>query len=462
MSGAPLMISMPRVGARFALLGGAAAQLVVLAAFRWWAPVVLGGAWVATNVLLRKSSRWDDRSSPEVSLAQRHAQYAYRLMVDPPAAKEVRVFGLAQWLSERFAVRRRDVFERSWYERRLRWPALRWSVLLVVAGNGFVFWAMAGAARSGELDLVGMVVVAQCALGAAGLAFGDDYWVRAAAQPVPKVLALAGAMSDAGDLQPGSADAAGAPAGEIRFEGVRFAYERQDAPVLDGFDLTIPAGTSMAIVGQNGAGKTTLTKLLCRLYDPTEGTITIDGADLRSFDIRSWRDRVAVVFQDFVRYELPLRHNVALAGATDDDVRDALRLAGADGIAELDTILAPGYQGGTDLSGGQWQRIALARALHGVATGAGVVILDEPTAHLDVRGEQEIFDQLLTATKGCTTILVSHRFSTVRHADCICVVEGGLVAELGTHDELMARGGRYHTMFRAQAARFEEDTDATV
>jgi ABC-type multidrug transport system fused ATPase/permease subunit len=163
------------------------------------------------------------------------------------------------------------------------------------------------------------------------------------------------------------------------------------------------------------------------------------------------------VFQDFVRFELPLRDNVAPSGGmTDDDVLAALDGAGARSVAGLDTILAKGYPGGTDLSGGQWQRVALARALAAVRGGAGVVLLDEPTAQLDVRGEAEIFERILAATRGRTTILISHRFSTVRHADRICVLEHGAVVELGTHDELMARGGRYRTLFDLQASRFVE------
>jgi ATP-binding cassette subfamily B protein len=224
--------------------------------------------------------------------------------------------------------------------------------------------------------------------------------------------------------------------------------------VLDGFSLTIPAGSSLAIVGQNGAGKTTLAKLLCRLYEPQRGAIAIDGVDLRELDLTSWRTRLGAVFQDFIRFELPLRDNVAPAGAPDEVVIAALEAAGAAHLAELDTVLARGYEGGTDLSGGQWQRVALARALCAVQRGAGVVLLDEPTAQLDVRGEAEIFERILAATRQCTTILISHRFSTVRHADRICVLERGQVIELGTHDELMALGGRYRTMFDLQAQRF--------
>jgi ATP-binding cassette subfamily B protein len=165
------------------------------------------------------------------------------------------------------------------------------------------------------------------------------------------------------------------------------------------------------------------------------------------------------VFQDFIRLELPLRDNVAPGGAPDDVVLAALEAAGATNLAGLDTVLARGYDRGTDLSGGQWQRVALARALAAVKLGAGVVLLDEPTAQLDVRGEAEIFDRLLAATRQCTTILISHRFSTVRHADRICVLEHGRVVELGTHDELITLGGRYRTMFDLQAQRFTAPGD---
>jgi ABC-type multidrug transport system fused ATPase/permease subunit len=212
-------------------------------------------------------------------------------------------------------------------------------------------------------------------------------------------------------------------------------------------------------VGLNGAGKTTLAKLLCRLYDPQSGAIEVDGVDLRDLDVTAWRSRIAAVFQDFIRFERPLRDNVAPGGAPDDVVLSALADAGAGGLAALDTPLARGYPGGTDLSGGQWQRVALARALCAVRTGAGLVLLDEPTAQLDVRGEAEIFDRLLAATRHATTILISHRFSTVRHAGRICVLEHGRVVELGTHDELMAREGRYRTMFELQARRFGAAAD---
>jgi ABC-type multidrug transport system fused ATPase/permease subunit len=265
-------------------------------------------------------------------------------------------------------------------------------------------------------------------------------------------------MAAAGALAPGAnrPHQPGSTAPEVRFRDVTFGYGADQPPVLAGVDLTVPAGTSMAVVGVNGAGKTTMAKLLCRLYDPQQGSIEVDGVDIRDLDLADYRQTVTAVFQDFVRYELPLRDNVAPMGADDAVVTAALTAAGADGLVGLDTVLARGYQDGTDLSGGQWQRVALARALAAVRQGARVVLLDEPTAALDVRGEAEIFDRILTETRGCTTILVSHRFSTVRKADRICVLEHGRVVELGTHTELMALGGRYHTMFELQASRFTE------
>ena len=461
MTGPPLSISMDFIAGGLVEMLGGLASAAVLAWFHWWAALVLAGAWLATHWLLRESAVWHDRNTPEVRAAQRDADYAYRLAVDPPAAKELRLFTLADWVIDRFIARRTRLHELQYEATRLREKPVAWSLLLVLAANVAVFWSIAAEATNGSLDLGWAVVFAQSALGTAMIAFGGFNWaLDGASAPVAAVLRLAPAMRAAGALPSGSRGAEGSPATEIRFRDVTFAYPGGDAkPVLKGFDLTIPAGSSLAIVGRNGAGKTTLAKLLCRLYDPQSGSIEADGVDIRAFDLKSWRSRVAAVFQDFIRFELPLRDNVAPAGAPDDAVRAALAKAGAGGLAELDTVLARGYEGGTELSGGQWQRIALARALCAVELGAGLVLLDEPTAQLDVRGEAEIFDRILTATRRCTTILVSHRFSTVRHADRICVLEDGAVIELGSHDELMALGGRYRTMFDLQAQRFNATED---
>jgi len=369
------------------------------------------------------------------------------------------MFGLVGWTIERFIARRTRLHDLQYAATRLRERPVVWCVLIVTGANVLVFWSLASAAANGRLSLGEVVVFAQCAVGTSLIAFGGLSWaLDGAAAPVAAVVRLEQAMAPAGALAAGPRQAATAPVREIRFRDVTFAYPG-GAMVLDHFDLTIPAGTSLAIVGQNGAGKTTLAKLLCRLYDPQSGSIEVDGVDLREFEIGSWRSRLTAVFQDFIRFELPMRDNVAPSGAPDDAILTALRAAGAEHLATLDTVLARGYQGGTDLSGGQWQRVALARALCAVERGSGVALLDEPTAQLDVRGESEIFGRLLAATRRCTTILISHRFSTVRHADRICVLERGRVMELGTHDELMAQGGRYRTMFELQAQRFGATED---
>jgi ABC-type multidrug transport system fused ATPase/permease subunit len=427
---------------------------------------VLAGAWLSTHLLLRESAIWKDRNTDEVRQAHRDADYAYRLADDPPAAKELRIFGLPDWVLDRFIIARRRLHRLQYEATRMRERSVLASFALVLAANAVVLWMIAAAALDHRLALGGLVVYASAAVGTSMIAFGGLNWaLDGAAAPVAAVARLKAAMGQAGTVESGTRPADGKPAHQISIRDVTFAYPAAPArPVLSGLDLDIPAGTSLAIVGQNGAGKTTLAKLLCRLYDPQSGTIEVDGIDLREFDLDSWRRRVTAVFQDFVRFELTLRENVApraaLAGLEPADTTPdkllsaALADAGAGDLAGLDTVLAKGYSGGTELSGGQWQRVALARALAAVQLGAGLVLLDEPTAQLDVRGEAEIFERILAATRSCTTILISHRFSTVRHADRIAVVEDGAVVELGSHEELMNHRGRYWTMFTLQAQRF--------
>ncbi|MEU0092892.1 ABC transporter ATP-binding protein [Kribbella sp. NPDC006257] len=458
-TGPPMYMNVDFTASSLVEMVGGIAAAVVLFGFSWWAPVVLVVAWSATHWLLRESGVWRDRNTPEVRSAQRHADYAYQLAVEPAAAKELRLFGLAGWAVERFTERRRRLFELQYTATRLRERPMIWSLLIVVVANGVVFWALGSAAVGGDLGLDRLVVFAQVAVGVSSIAFGGLNWVLdGAAAPVVAVRKLKPAMAPAGALPGGSRSVSQGPVG-IRLRDLSFSYPRSSRAVFDGLELEIPAGSSLAVVGQNGAGKTTLAKLLCRFYDPSSGAIEIDGSDLRDLDVDGYRTRVAAVFQDFLRLELSLRDNVAPGGAPEADILAALADAGASDLASLDTRLATGYEGGTDLSGGQWQRVALARALCAVRQGAGLVLLDEPTAQLDVRGEAAIFDRILTATRGVTTILVSHRFSTVRHVDRICVLEHGRVIELGSHDELMALGGRYRTMFDLQAQRFAAEVD---
>jgi ABC-type multidrug transport system fused ATPase/permease subunit len=460
-AGPPLSISMGFIAGGLQMIAVGLAAAIVLFGFSWWAPLVLLAAWSSTHWLLRESGVWRDRNTDEVRTAQRHADYAYRLAVDPPAAKEVRLFGLADWVIDRFGGHRRRLYELQWEATRLRERSVLTCLLIVLAANAFVLWVIGEQTIDGRLDLADASVYLQTAVGIGAIAFGGLSWaLDGSAAPVVAVLRLEAAMAEAGALPRGAMPATGLPVREIRFRAVHFTYPGTDRPILDGFDLTIPAGSSLAIVGQNGAGKTTLAKLLCRLYDPQSGAIEVDGTDLRELDLEDWRAGVAAVFQDFVRFERSLRSNVAPgrepSAQVDAEVEAALADAGAHSLAGLDVVLSRAYDGGIDLSGGQWQRIALARALAKVRLGARVVLLDEPTAQLDVRGESEIFERVLAATRECTTILVSHRFSTVRLADRICVVEHGGVVEMGSHAELMALGGRYRTMFDMQASRFVE------
>jgi ABC-type multidrug transport system fused ATPase/permease subunit len=246
----------------------------------------------------------------------------------------------------------------------------------------------------------------------------------------------------------------------IELVDVTFTYPAAERPTLNGLSLRIPAGQSLALVGVNGAGKSTLIKLLCGLYRPDSGSIRVDGGDPGMDEAA--RSRLAVIFQDFVRYPLPLRDNIGV-GLDQDVLQRALRDAGVEEVLTklewgLETVLSSEYDRGTDLSGGQWQRVALARALAALGTGAGALVLDEPTAALDIRTEAALFDRFLAVARGATTILVSHRLSSVRHAERIVVLAdtgaGAHVVEDGDHAELLRANGLYAELFTLQASRF--------
>ena len=343
MTGPPLNVSMDFIASGLITLVTGVASAAVVAVWNWWAAAILAGAWVSTHYLLRESGVWRDRNTPEVQAAQRDADYAYRLAVDPPAAKELRLFGLASWTLDRFVGRRTRLHELQYAATRMRQRPLAGSILIVTGANLLVFWLIARSALAHQIGLGQAVTFVQSAVGVSAIAFGGLNWaLDGASAPVAAVLRLQQAAARVGDLPSGARKARGLPAREIRFRDVSFAYPG-GAPVLERFDLSIPAGSSLAIVGQNGAGKTTLAKLLCRLYDPQSGAIEVDGVDLRAFDVDAWRACVTAVFQDFIRFEAPLRDNVAplRIGATqpdDETLRETLAAAGARDLASLDTV----------------------------------------------------------------------------------------------------------------------------
>jgi len=245
----------------------------------------------------------------------------------------------------------------------------------------------------------------------------------------------------------------------LRFEKVTFAYPDTDRLVLDELDLRIEPGERIALIGENGQGKTTLLKLLTRLYDPSAGRILLDGIDLREYSIEDLHSQIGVIFQDFMRYEMTARMNIGvgrMSAAHNGAVQQAARESLADQVVDklphgYEQLLGRRFGGGVDLSGGEWQKIALARAY---LRDAQLLILDEPTASLDARSEYEVFRRFAELTEGKTSLLISHRFSTVRMADRIVVLEDGRVVEQGDHSALIARGGRYAQMFELQASSY--------
>ncbi len=430
---------------------------MILARYAWWAPIVLAGAWLATHWLLRESAIWRDRNTDEVRGAQRDADYAYRLAVDPPASKELRLFGLAGWTIDRFIARRTRLHELQYAATRLRERPVIWSMLLVVSANVVVFWLLASAAADGRISLGEAVVYVQSAIGVSMIAFGGFSWaLDGAAAPVAAVLRLEPAMRPAGELRSGNRPADATPAREIRLRDVTFAYpasaRRARAGAFRSHDsrrlVARHRGTERR--RQDDASPSCCAGCTIRSRARSRSTASTFASSISRRGARASRPCSRTSSASSCRCATTWRRQArrTMSCAPRSSRRERRTWP------RLDTVLARGYDGGTDLSGGQWQRIALARALAAVKLGAGVVLLDEPTAQLDVRGEAEIFDRLLAATRHCTTILISHRFSTVRHADRICVLEHGRVIELGTHDELMALGGRYRTMFDLQAQRF--------
>ncbi len=382
------------------------------------------------------------------------------------AAKEVRLFGLVAWAVRR---RTREALESAadlWQARAEVLGKQWWTIGIALGSAASALFFPALAFRRDEISagelmtcLTAAWVIFQVSF--MGMEAFDIEYGFDAVQALQRLenrgrrdgLAFSGGMPEKGRTAPA----------EVRLEKVTFRYPGSDQAVLDELDLHISSGEVLAIVGNSGVGKTTLIKLLAGLYETDEGRITVDGTDLSEIDAEAWRGRLAVVFQDFNRYPLSAVLNVALGAPeamhdTAGAVRAMTRISGGTLPGSLpfgpDTVLSGEQPDGVDLSGGQWQQIAVARAMFAAQHGRDLIILDEPTAHLDVETEAAFYQRVVTEVRGRSVVLISHRMSTIRHADRIILLSDGKVAESGSHQELMAADGEYARLFKLQAARF--------
>jgi ATP-binding cassette subfamily B protein len=462
---------------------------------------MLLGPWIALGMfvavmVLRTGNRGGLRAYSALWRTNGHLRrrllYFRDVAMGSVAAKEIRVFGSMPWIGDGHEKAFHEFADPTDRERRRIYfkPYLVYSAI----GLAATLWALVSLTASaagtggdaGELAL-GTMTVGQLTLGLQALIgllmMGRDFpesdtSTQFGMNALSAILTVEREVAERDTAPRGTtAVPANAPVRSIEFRDLHFAYPGSATPVFAGLNLTIQAGVTTAIVGINGAGKTTLMKLLARLYEPTSGGIFVDGVNIAELDLAQWRRTLSVVFQDFVRYEFTAADNIAMGAAFDAPDRAAVEAAAAktgmletlaDAPLGLDTILARAYADGIDLSGGQWQRVAIARSLYAVDKGARVLVLDEPTAALDVRAEAEFFDQFMELTEGLTTVLISHRFSSVRRADHIVVIEEGRVVEQGSHSELTASDTRYRRLFELQARRFREglgaddDADAAV
>lgn len=446
--------------------------------FSWWVALLL----LSTTGLVEW---WSARMSGAQELtwrggtrSSREADYAYELGMGS-AAKELRVFGFAPWLMDRYVRDWRAGMEPLWRARRT--ATLR--TLTVYAAHlgalAVAVWVLVGEVNAGLLGLteVATLLAALLRLGtsANGVAAASMERATSALRALHRLPGTALAARE-GTPATGGADGAtvkgpaavdpprlalGPP--EVRLEDVWFRYPGSEIDVLRGVDVRMGAGEAIGLVGLNGAGKSTLVHLLAGAYRPTAGRITVDGVDLAELDdheLAAWQRRMAPVTQEFLRLPLTAAENVTFAEHVDEQRLAAVAAtAGVDGsVANLprgwDTVLDRSIADGGELSGGQWQRLALARALYAVNGGAGMLVLDEPAAALDVRSEAELVNRYLRLATGVTSLLISHRFSVVRNADRICVLDEGVIGEHGTHEELLDADGRYARMFKLQAARY--------
>ncbi|MEU6431027.1 ABC transporter ATP-binding protein [Microbispora sp. NPDC046973] len=399
-----------------------------------------------------------------VTPTDRNRNYLFDLLTAREPAKEIRAFNIAGYLSHRWhtTMNQRLTLMLGMLRKRFR------SQLIASIGSNAVVAATAGILIA--LNLSGVLTLAETAT-VAGMLLLLSQRLQDTVMGTNEFFESGPLIRDLKDflgLKPQLVkDAAGDPFSgpfrRIELDDVEFAYRGSPRRALKGISLSINAGEVVALVGENGSGKTTLAKLLAGLYTPTGGAIHVDGVPLSGIDATSWRESVAVLFQDFIRYALPAEENIRLGSVNRqtglDDVRDAARAAGADDFlaalpAGYDTILSPQFGEGQDLSLGQWQRVALSRAFY---RDAPLVILDEPSASLDARAERALFDSVRDLYASRTVLLISHRFSTVRTADRIIVLRDGRIVEHGDHDSLMAANGLYAELFTIQASGFLED-----
>jgi ATP-binding cassette, subfamily B, bacterial len=447
--------------------------IVLGVAVSWWAAIAICTVTMTYRAGHRAMLRAYTRLWSVTRPLRHEAQYFRDLGVGPAAAKEARVFGLTGWIVNRYQTSALSAVRPLWRERRrVIGVAFLWRTVFGLVVVTAVFALMLRSAATSHLTLTHLALGIQATLGAVFL--GEFYhesdpalqYGMMAARSLHQFQEAATAYADAAALP--AAGTANPVRESIRFDNVSFAYPGSDRLVLDGLDLTLHAGECTALVGLNGSGKTTLVKLLARLYQPTHGTIVADGRDIQSMPVDSWRRQLAVIFQDFNKYELSVADNIAFGAigqrADPERIKAAARKAGIaeviDGLPHgVRTLLSRQYDGGAELSGGQWQRVAIARALYAVDSGATVLVLDEPTSALDVRAEAAFFAEFIPHAAGRTTLLISHRFSSIRHADRIVVLEHGRVIEDGTHESLLAGGGRYADLFRLQARRFAAGED---
>ncbi|MEE2859875.1 MAG: ABC transporter ATP-binding protein, partial [Pseudomonadota bacterium] len=390
---------------------------------------------------------------------RRERDYLRMIAATAETAKEVKIFGLSPWLRDRYLTmaRRFYVENRAIQRRQLSVMALL-TTLGTLAYYGAFLWIVART-LTGHLSIGDLTFLSGSFLRLRGLLEGllssfsnmagqamylDDLFEFFTATP-----AIASPADPLPIPQP--------IVQGFRFEGVGFRYPGREDWAVRGMTLDLRAGETVALVGENGAGKTTIVKLLARLYDPDEGRITLDGRDLRDYDLDQMRATVGVIFQDFVRYAVTAAENIAIGRieARDDRPRivsSAERALADQVIAKLphgyDQMVGKRFARGLDLSGGDWQKLAIARAY---MRDAQLLVLDEPTAALDARAEFEVFQRFRDLTQGRTALLISHRFSSVRMADRIIVLEGGRVQDQGSHDDLVARPGRYAELFELQA-----------